>query len=63
MIEFLAIIVICVNGECAFWADTKKPYQTQASCEKVIFSASDELNKQGYQTPLMGCIPIKWTKV
>jgi hypothetical protein len=63
MTEWLAIIVICMNGECAFWADTQTPHQSKPECEQKVLAVADQMNKESIETPLMTCIPIRWIKV
>ena len=62
MTEWLAVIVFCVNGECMFWASNKEPYASKAECEKTAMAVMDTMNKQGAETPMATCIPIKWIK-
>jgi hypothetical protein len=63
MIDWLAVIVICANGECVFWADTKTPYSNKASCEAKIVEMSRYFEENGAQPVLAGCLPIKFVKV
>lgn len=62
MTEWLAVIVICLNGECAFWASAKEPIETKRKCEIVIEAVTAQLNRDGAETPLAACIPIRWIK-
>jgi len=62
MIEWLAIIVICKNGECAFWADTKTPYQYQGVCEAKVIAMSQYFQENGVEVALSGCIPVKFIR-
>lgn len=63
MIDWLAVIVICVNGECAFWADTKVPYETKAACEEQVVAMSRYFEENGAEPALATCLPIKFIKV
>ena len=62
MTEWLAVIVICLNGECAFWASAKEPIDSKKKCELIVEAVMFEFNKGGAETPLATCIPIKWIK-
>ena len=63
MIDWLAVIVICVNGECFFWADTKTPYSTKASCEAQVIEMSRYFRENGGELVIPTCLPIKFVKV
>lgn len=63
MIDWLAVIVICANGECAFWADSKTPYETKAQCEKKVVEMSEYFANNGVEPALGTCIPIRFVKV
>jgi len=62
MVKFLAIIAFCVNGECAFWADTQTPYYHEKECQAAVVTQMHQLSLQGInpETMLPGCIPIKF---
>jgi hypothetical protein len=62
MIEWLAIIVVCVSGKCGFLADTKTPYYSEPDCRKMVFAMAEEMSKRGVEVSLMSCIPIRWVK-
>jgi hypothetical protein len=62
MTEWLAVIVICMNGECAFWASTKEPIGTKQKCEAVVKQTSDYFEQNGIVVPLATCLSIKWMK-
>lgn len=63
MIDWLAVIVICVESECAFWADVKTPYNSKASCEAKVVEMSKYFAENGVEPALATCLPIKFVKV
>lgn len=63
MIDWLAIIVICNDGGCAFWADTKTPYETKMACEKQVVEMSRYFEENNIQPVLATCLPIKFMRV
>ena len=63
MIDWLAVIVICVKGECAFWADTTTPHETKAACEAQVVEMSRYFAENGAEPALATCLPIKFVKV
>jgi hypothetical protein len=63
MIDWLAVIVICSNGECAFWADTKVPYETKAACEAKVVEMSRYFAENGVEPALGTCLPVRFVKV
>jgi len=63
MIDWLAVLVICTNNECAFWADTKTPYETQEKCEQKVVEMSYYFAQNGIEPALGTCLPIKFVKV
>jgi hypothetical protein len=63
MIDWLAVIVICVGSECAFWADTKTPYTSKAACESKVVEMSQYFQQNGAQPVISACLPIKFIKV
>lgn len=63
MTEWLAVIVICLNGECAFWASVQEPIDTKQRCELLVEAATNMFNQEGIETPVAACLPIKWIKV
>jgi hypothetical protein len=63
VIDWLAIIVVCSNGHCAFWADTKTPYESKAACEKVVVEMSQYFTQNNAEPVMAGCLPIKFLKV
>lgn len=62
MTEWLAVIVVCLNGECAFWASTKEPIDSKQKCEAVVKETTQYFTQNGIETPLATCLPIKWIK-
>jgi hypothetical protein len=62
MTEWLAVIAFCVNSECAFWAKTDTPFNSQAQCVQAILEAEATLVENGATSTLSTCIPIKWIK-
>ena len=60
MIEWLAIIVICKGGGCGFWADTKKPYDSEQTCQAKVIAMSQYFEENGVEVALSGCIPVKF---
>lgn len=62
MIDWLAVIVICAGGECAFWAETKVPYGSQKECEAKVFEMSRYFAAQEVKPLLSVCLPIKFTR-
>jgi len=62
MIEWLAVIVICSGGECAFWASVKEPIESREKCERLIDMTTQYFNQQNIETPVAACLPIKWIK-
>lgn len=61
MIDWFAVIVICVNGGCAFWADTKTPYETKAECEKQVIEMSRYFEQNNTEPVLSVCLPIRFS--
>lgn len=62
MIDWLAVIVICVKGECAFWAETKTPYQSKEACTKVVVEMSHYFTENNAEPVLATCLPIKFLR-
>jgi hypothetical protein len=62
MVEWLAILVICLNNECAFWADTKIPYATQEQCAAKVITMAQHFESKKIEVPLVTCIPLTFTK-
>lgn len=62
MTEWLAVIVICAGGECAFWASVKEPIDSKQKCEQVVETAIKHFNTSGIETPVFSCLPIRWIK-
>jgi len=63
MIDWLAVIVICSAEECAFWADTKTPYESKAACEQRVAEMSRYFTKSEIEPALGTCLPIRFVKV
>jgi hypothetical protein len=63
MIDWLAVIVICIQGECAFWADTKTPYESKQACEAKVVEMSKYFTDNNVEPVLATCLPIKFIKV
>jgi hypothetical protein len=63
MIDWLAVIVICIQGECAFWADTKTPHQSKEACEQQVIEMSRYFTENKAEPVLATCLPIKFVKV
>jgi hypothetical protein len=63
MIKFLAIIAFCIEGQCAFWADTKTPYFTEEECQSAVVSQMYYMSTQGFDPEGMvpGCIPTNFS--
>jgi hypothetical protein len=64
MIKFLAIIAFCIEGQCAFWAETDKPYYTEKECQEAVVTRMKLMNAQGLplESMLPACIPTKFYK-
>jgi len=62
MVDWLAVIVICAGGDCAFWADTKTAYATKEDCEEQVRTMTVYFLKNDIQPVMGGCLPIKFTK-
>jgi hypothetical protein len=62
MTEWLAVIVICAGGECAFWASIKEPINSRQECERLVEIATEHFNREGIETPVASCLPIRWIK-
>lgn len=62
MTDWLAVIVICASGECAFWADTKTPYQSEKACIAKVSEMSRYFAEQEVKPVLSVCLPIKFTR-
>jgi hypothetical protein len=63
MTEWLAVILFCVNGTCAFWAENTKPFYSQQDCEKALLVMDKYLIENGATATIPGCIPLKFTRV
>ncbi len=63
MIDWLAVIVICVEGECAFWADTKTAYTSKAACESRVIEMEQYFKQNNVNPAVSACLPIKFVKV
>ena len=63
MAEWIAVIAFCMAGECAFWAETKKPFYSQQDCEKAVLVMDNYLRENGATATVPGCIPLKFTRV
>lgn len=62
MTDWLAVIVICVSGECAFWADTKTPYSSKSACESKVVEMSQYFLENNAEPVLAACLPIKFLR-
>jgi hypothetical protein len=62
MTEWLAVIVICLSGECAFWASVKEPIDSKQECEAIAKQTANYFEQNGVEVPLFTCLPIKWIK-
>jgi hypothetical protein len=62
MVKFLAIIAFCLEGECAFWADTEAVYYTEEECEIAVVKQMHYMTINGFnpEDMLPGCIPTKF---
>ena len=63
MIDWLAVIVFCIGGECRFWADTKTPYETKEKCEAKVVEMYKYLQENDGNPAMGGCLPIRFTRV
>jgi len=63
MTDWLAIIVVCASGECAFWADLKTPYNSRESCQRQVVAMSKYFKENNAEPILATCLPIKFVKV
>jgi hypothetical protein len=62
MVDWLAVIVICASGDCAFWSETKVPYRSQKECEARVFEMSNYFREQDIKPVISVCLPIKFTR-
>jgi hypothetical protein len=63
MIDWLAVIVICTGGECAFWSDTQTAYESKADCERRIVDVSKMFVENGFKPAMAVCLPLKFAKI
>ena len=63
MTEWIAVIAFCAGNQCAFWAETKKPFYSQQDCEKAVLVMDNYLRENGATATIPGCIPLKFTRV
>jgi hypothetical protein len=63
MVKWLAIIAFCMEGQCAFWADTKKPYYTEEECQTAVVTQMYIMSVGGVDPEGMvpGCIPTNFS--
>jgi hypothetical protein len=62
MTEWIAVVAFCVSGECAFWAETKKPFYSREECEKVVVDMEEYLVENGADATLPTCIPLRFLR-
>lgn len=62
MTDWLAVIVICASGDCAFWADTKTAYATKEDCEEQVRTMTVYFAKNDVKPVMGACLPIKFTR-
>jgi hypothetical protein len=62
MTDWLAVILVCIGGECVFWADTKTPHSSKESCEAQVVEMSRYFKENGAEV-IPTCLPIRFVKV
>lgn len=60
MNTWLAIVVFCMNGECAFMVSNKEVMTTMRECEAKVNEYMAILESHGADMAIPTCIPLKY---
>lgn len=60
MNTWLAIVVFCMNGECAFMVSNKEVLASQDECVIKVNEYVTMLMAQGFDEFIPTCVPLKY---
>jgi hypothetical protein len=60
MVQWLAVVVFCVGGECAFWASIHEPLASKDECQALAAQVHVHFEEQGAELVAATCLPVNW---
>jgi hypothetical protein len=58
MLEWIAVVVFCVQGQCGFWISTETTFRSQAECETVAYQVIEAFEKEELDLVSGTCAPL-----